>query len=111
MIRLYTPICRKRSGFLESLCLDGVFSLRKVDLSLSLLHSDSRSLKLSQSSSQSSSLLCSQVLWLVLLTLVQLSDSLSLLLVDGGQNTSNVPSDSLNFGQRRSGKLLNLQLS
>lgn len=83
--------------YLSNLSLDSVLSLRESDLLLSLLLSGSRGLEFGQSSSQSSGLLGSQVLWLVFLTLVQLSDSFSLLQVDDSQNTSNVLSDSLDL--------------
>lgn len=89
---------RSKDVFLE-LSLDSVLSLWESNLLLSLLFSDSGSLELGQSSSQSSGLLGSQVLWLVLLTLVQLSDSFSLLVVQDGQDTGNVLSDSLDLWQ------------
>ena len=91
--------------------LDGVLSLWESDLLLLLLLSGSGSLELGQSSSQGSGLLGSQVLWLVLLTLVQLSDSLSLLLVDDSQDTGNVLSDSVDSWKRWLGQLGNLKLS
>ena len=91
------------------LSLDSVLSLWESDLLLSLLFSNLGSFELGQSSSQSSGLLGSQVLWLVLLTLVQFSDSLSLVLRDNSQDTSDVLSDSVDLWQRWSGQFLNLQ--
>ncbi len=61
MIKLFPEI---------SLSLDSVLSLWESNLLLLLLLSDSGSFELGQSSSQSSGLLSSHVLWLVLLTLV-----------------------------------------
>lgn len=65
---------------------------------------------LGQLSSQSSGLLSSQVLWLVLLTGVEGSDRVSLVQVDDGQNTGNVLSDGTDLWQRWLGELLNLQV-
>lgn len=96
---------------MQNLSLDSVLSLWESDLLLSLLLSNSGSLELGQSSSQGSGLLCSQVLWLVLRTLVQLSDGLSLVLVDDSQDTGNVLSDSVDLWQRWSRQLLDLQFS
>lgn len=93
----------------KRLSLDSVLSLWESNLLLSLLFSNLGSFVLGQSSSQSSGLLGSQVLWLVLLTLVQFSDSLSLVLRDNSQDTSDVLSDSVDLWQRWSGQLLNLQ--
>lgn len=86
--------------FCYQLSLDSIFSLWESNLLLSLLLSDSGSFEFGQSSSQSSGLLSSQVLWLVFFTLVQLSNSFSLLLAQDGQGTGNILSNSLDLWQR-----------
>lgn len=67
---------------------------------LSGLVGDLLSLVLGQLSSDSSGLLGSQVLWLVLLAGVESLDTLSLVSVDDSQNTGNVLSDSVDSWQR-----------
>lgn len=67
---------------------------------LSGLVGDLLSLVLGQLSSDSSGLLGSQVLWLVLLASVESLDALSLVSVDDSQNTGNVLSDGVDSWQR-----------
>lgn len=69
----------------------------------------SGSILLRQSSSQSSGLLGSQVLWNVLLTSVESSDVFSLGSVDDGQNSSDVLSDNRDLWNSWLGQLLDLQ--
>ena len=82
---------------MRNLSFDGKFSLRESNLSLSFFFSDLGSFEFGQSSSQSSGFLGSQTFWLVFFTVVQLSNSLSLVQVDNSQNSSNGFSDIVDF--------------
>lgn len=93
------------------LSLKSVDSLWESNSLLSGLQGDSSSILLGQSSSQSSGLLLSQVLWNVLLTSVQSSDVSSLVSSDHGQNSGDVLSDEGDLWDSWLGQLLDLERS